>query len=68
MLPLRDITKRTGWTKCDTQEKKTKFRGDWDFATFGPGLWVGHQHITYSYKIVYFKWLFILTSLCMDLS
>jgi hypothetical protein len=63
MLPLRDVTKRTGWTKCDTQEKKTKFRGDWDFATFGPGLWVGHVHITYSFKIVYFKWPFSLDQL-----
>lgn len=37
--PLRELTKRSGFTKCDTDEKKREFRGDWDFATFGPAEW-----------------------------
>jgi|AntAceMinimDraft_12_1070368.scaffolds.fasta_scaffold32007_2 heme exporter protein D len=36
---LRELTKRTDFTKCDTWEKKNDFRGDWTDAYFGPKVW-----------------------------
>jgi hypothetical protein len=38
---IREQTKKTGVTKCNTKEVKRDFEGDWTFTAFGPAIWAG---------------------------
>ena len=42
--PLREITKRSGVTKCNTADVKRDFEGDWTFTAFGPAIWAGQYY------------------------
>jgi len=41
---IRDQTKKTGVTKCNTADVKRDFEGDWTFTAFGPAIWAGQYY------------------------